>query len=591
MTFTTRPELQGTFGMVTSTHWLASASGMKILEAGGNAFDAAVATGFVLNVVEPQLVGPLGDLPALIWPAGDDTPRMICGQGPAPAGATVAHYRAEGLTLIPGSGLLATVIPGAFDAWMLMLRDWGTKPLREVLEPAIYYAEHGYPILPITVDAIAGQAEVFRTEWPTSAEVWLPGGAVPKPGDIFRNPQLAAFWRRLLDEAEAVEGREAQIDAARRIFSQGFVAEAIDTYLRDATVLDGASGHRKGVLTGVDMAGWEATIEPALCGTYHGWDIWKGGFWSQGPSLLQALGMLGHKTLDPGDDADLIHHAVEALQLAFADRDTYYGDPDHSAIPPDLLSDAYAQDRAALITPTASRDLRPGRLDEVLADAFLTRATRTVPDGAGAGGGEPTNAHLTKREGDTVHLDVVDGAGNMVSATPSGGWLQSNPVVPGLGVPLNTRAQMFWLDEGLPTTLAPGRRPRTTLSPSMARAPDGTRLAFGTPGGDSQDQWQLMMLLRLVHQGMNLQEAIDAPLALSSHLQSSFYPRTVRPNHLLLEPAFGQEAIAALRARGHDIEVTDPWALGRLTAAARTPTGLLKAAATPRLVQAYAAGR
>ena len=591
MTCTTRPELQGTFGMVTSTHWLASAAGMKILEAGGNAFDSAAATGFVLNFAEPQLVGPLGDMPALIWPAGEDVPQMICGQGTAPQEATVEHYRSEGVQMIPGAGLLATVIPGAFDAWMLMLRDWGTKPLREVLEPAIYYAEQGYPMLALTSDAIARQAEVFKAEWPTSAEVWLPGGSAPQAGEIFRNTQLAAFWRRLLQEAEAVAGREAQIEAAREAFYRGFVAEAIDAYLREACVLDGEGAHRKGVLTGDDMAGWQATVEPALTGSYHGWEIWKGGFWSQGPSLLQALGLLEHAALDPSDDAAIIHVAVEALKLAFADRDTYYGDPDHAAIPPELLSDDYAAERAKLLTATASMELRPGRLDAALADGFLERAMRRVPEAAGVGGGEPTNAHLTQKEGDTVHLDVVDAAGNIVSATPSGGWLQSNPVVPGLGVPLNTRAQMFWLDEGVPTTLAPGRRPRTPLSPSMARAPDGTRLAFGTPGGDSQDQWQLMMLLRLVHQGMNLQEAIDAPLALSSHLQSSFYPRTVRPGHLMVEPSFGDAPIAALRERGHDVEVTAPWALGRLTAAAGTPSGLLKAAATPRLVQAYAAGR
>ena len=201
MSFTTRPELAGTFGMVTSTHWLASAAGMKMLEAGGNAFDAAAATGFVLNVVEPQLNGPLGDMPALIWPAGDDAPTMICGQGTAPAGATVEHYRGEGLDLIPGAGLLATVIPGAFDAWMLMLRDYGSLGLAQIMEPAIYYARHGYPILQRTADMVAAQVEVFENEWPTSQSVWLPGGSVPKAGTLFRNEQLADFWDRLLREA------------------------------------------------------------------------------------------------------------------------------------------------------------------------------------------------------------------------------------------------------------------------------------------------------------------------------------------------------------------------------------------------------
>ncbi|ASP22152.1 gamma-glutamyltransferase [Antarctobacter heliothermus] len=596
MTFTTRPELTGTFGMVATTHWLASAVGMKLLEAGGNAFDAAVAAGFVLNVVEPQLNGPLGDMPALVWPAGAEAPQMICGQGTAPAGATVAHYRDQGLDLIPGSGLLATVTPGAFDAWMVMLRDHGTKRLRDVLEPAIHYADAGHPILARAVGVIADQADLFRTEWPTSAAVWLPGGDVPVAGRLFRNPDLAAFWTRLLTEAETVEGREAQIEAARRAFSQGFVAEAIDDYMRDACVMDGAGARRKGVLTGADMAGWQATVEPALQGGYHGWDIWKGGFWTQGPALLQSLNLLAQTGIADTDPrgADFVHLAVEAMKLAFADREAYYGDPDFFDIPAaHLLSGDYARERAGLIGPWASMDQRPGLVpgQETLAEAFVARAARAVPKGKGAGGGEPTMAHLDNREGDTVHVDVVDRWGNMVSATPSGGWLQSNPVVPGLGVALNTRAQMFWLDEGLPTTLAPGRRPRTTLTPSMARAPDGTRLAFGTPGGDSQDQWQLFLLLRMVHHGMNLQEAIDAPLVLSKHLQASFYPRGSEPGGLMVEPGFGAGTIDALRGRGHKVTQAEPWSLGRLTAVARGPDGVLRAGATPRLMQAYAAGR
>lgn len=602
MSFTTRPELQGTFGMVTSTHWLASAVGMKLLEQGGNAFDAAVATGFVLNVVEPQLCGPLGDMPALIWPAGDEAPTMICGQGTAPAGATLDHYRSEGLDLIPGSGLLATVIPGAFDAWMVMLRDHGTQSLRDVLSPAIHYARAGHPILDRTAGVIADHAQVFREEWPTSAAVWLPKGQVPKGGTLFANPELADFWTRLLEESETVSGREAQIEKAREAFYKGFVAEAIDSYLRDACVMDGAGQRRKGVLTGQDMAGWQATREMPETTRYHDWDVWKGGFWTQGPVLLQSLSMLAHTGIaDTGPlDTDFVHLAVEALKLAFADREAYYGDPLTADISADLLlSDAYGRDRAGLIGPDASIEVRPGDVpgQADLAAALMMRIQRKAPENAGTGGGEPTMAHLdpkadlAPKEGDTVHLDVVDQWGNMVSATPSGGWLQSNPVVPGLGVPLNTRAQMFWLDEGLPTSLAPGRRPRTTLTPSMARAPNGTRIAFGTPGGDSQDQWQLFLLLHLVHHGLNLQQAIDAPLVLSAHHQASFYPRGIRPGHLLVEPAFPEATIAGLRAKGHLIDIAQPWSLGRLTAAARDPNGILRAAATPRLMQAYAAGR
>jgi gamma-glutamyltranspeptidase/glutathione hydrolase len=292
-------------------------------------------------------------------------------------------------------------------------------------------------------------------------------------------------------------------------------------------------------------------------------------------------------------DADFVHLATEAMKLAFADREAYYGDPADFAIPVDtLLSPAYAATRAALIGSAASTDQRPGRLPglEHLADAAIARA-RDIRMGGGTGTGEPTMAHLAARRGDTVHIDVIDQWGTMVSATPSGGWLQSSPVVPGLGMPLNSRAQMFWLDEGLPTSLAPGRRPRTTLSPSMARDADGRWLAFGTPGGDQQDQWQLAFLLRLIHRGSSLQQAIDAPLFFTNHMTSSFAPRIARPASLIVEPAFGEAVCADLSSRGHDLTLADPWTIGRLTAASRRPDGLLSAAATPRLMQAYAIGR
>ena len=597
MSFTTRPEIKGTFGVATSTHWIASAVGMKILEAGGAAADAAAAMGFTLQVVEPHLNGPLGDMPALVRAAGDDAPTVICGQGVAPAGATIDHYRAEGLERIPGSGLLATVVPGSFDAWMIMLRDHGRLPLRDVLEPAIHYARHGHPVLPRVAATIVGLADFFRDEWPTSFETWLPGGQAPRADALFCNPVLADTWERLLKEAETAKGREAQIEAARRAFYKGFVAEAIDDWMQTACVRDASDSAHKGVLTGEDLASWQASYEAPLAVDYEGWTVWKAGMWSQGPTMLQALRMLegsGIATMD-SRGADFVHTVTEAMKLSFADREAYYGDPEHSDIPTDtLLSRAYAAERRALLGAEASLAQRPGRIEGFahLAEAAIARAKASEEAaGGGVGAGEPTMAHLSEKRGDTVHIDVIDRWGNSVSATPSGGWLQSSPVVPGLGMPLNSRAQMFWLDEGLPTSLAPGRRPRTTLSPSMAEAPDGTRHAFGTPGGDQQDQWQLMLFLRLVHSDMNLQQAIDAPLFNTAHFQGSFDPRAVQPGHLMVEPDFGEAVVADLRARGHAVEVAEPWTIGRLTAASRSPDGMLRAAATPRLMQAYAIGR
>ena len=592
--FTTRPEILGTFGVVTSTHWIATAVGMSILEKGGNAFDAAVATGLTLQVVEPHLNGPGGDMPALVFSKKHDRVEVVCGQAPAPAGATNEHYRSEGIEVIPGDGLLATVIPGAFDGWMLMLRDYGTMSIREVLEPAIYYAENGHPVLPRVAATIADLGPFFEKEWPTSFETWLPGGRAPKPLSNLRNPVLAETWTRLLTEAEAKKGREAQIDAARDAFYRGFVAEKISNYLESAEVMDASGSRHKGVLTADDMANWRASVEPSTNHDYHGWTVSKTGPWGQGPVLLQSLALLEGFDVAAMDTngPDFVHTVTEAMKLAYADREIYYGDPDFCDVPLDhLLSKSYNDARRALIGENASHDFRPGTVPgfEKQRDASIAMLDEfSLSTGAVY---EPTMAHLSEKRGDTVHIDVIDKDGNMVAITPSGGWLQSSPTVPGLGFCLNSRAQMFWLTPGLPTSLEPGKRPRTTLTPTLAFHEDGSAMAFGTPGGDQQDQWQLAFFLRHVHHGLNLQEVIDQPLFHTTHFPSSFYPRSRQPGHIMIEETVGVETLNALKARGHDMTIAEPWTIGRLTAAKRDNDGLLRAAATPRLMQAYAVGR
>lgn len=594
--FTTRPEILGSFGVATSTHWIASSVGFGILEKDGNAFDAAVAMGFVLQVVEPHLCGPAGDAPMVFHSAKTGKTEILCGQGTAPAAATIEAYRAQGLDLIPGSGLLATVIPGAFDAWMLMLRDHGTISLREAMEPAIYYAEQGHPMLERVADTIADLGDFFKEEWPTSYDTWLPGGQAPKAGKLFRNPQLAATWRRIVEEAESKSGREAQIDAARDAFYRGFVAEAIDGYLRSAEVMDASGEKHGGVLTGEDMAGWQATYEEPLMYDYHDWRVAKTNSWGQGPVLLQALALLKGfdiSSMDPAG-ADFVHLVVEAMKLAYADREAYYGDPDFVSVPMEhLLSDAYNDERRKLIGARASTEQRPGIVPgfEEQVRLGLEMQSSISASGSGVGAGEPTMAHLSDRKGDTVHIDVIDRHGNMVAATPSGGWLQSSPVIPGLGFALNSRAQMFWLTPGLPSSLAPGKRPRTTLTPSLAFHKGRPTLAFGTPGGDQQDQWQLTFFLRHVHHGLNLQECIDGPLFHTMHFPSSFYPRAAAPGEIMIEENFGPDVLSDLQARGHIITRAPEWSVGRLTAAKKDEDGLLRAAATPRLMQAYAIGR
>mgnify|MGYP000850278793 CR=1 FL=1 len=598
--FTTRPEIQGTFGVVTSTHWLGSQAGMAMLERGGNAFDAAVATAFVLHVVEPHLVGPAGDVPIIFHSVRTGRTEVLCGQAPAPAGATIDHYRSEGLSLIPGDGLLATVIPGAFDAWMLLLRDHGTLRLRDVLAPAIHYAGRGHPLLASVARVIGGLADFFRREWPTSAATWLPGGQPPEAGALFRNEALAATWEKILAAAEAPgRSREAEIEAARDAFYRGFVAEAIERFATKTEVMDKSGSRHRGVLTAADMAGWQATYEATTWLDYGRYRVHKTGPWGQGPVFLQTLALLSGFDLAEMAPAGspFLHTVVEAMKLAFADREIYYGDPAHVDVPLDvLLSKPYADERRRLIGRDASLDLRPGVVPgwEDRVARGLAHLDRVAMVSAEAGH-EPTNADMraaqTVKRGDTVHIDAIDAAGNMVAAMPSGGWLQSSPVIPELGFQLNSRAQMFWLEPGLPSSLAPGKRPRTTLTPTLAEKDGRPYMVFGSPGGDQQEQWQLQLFLRHVHHGLNLQESIELPMAHSAHFPSSFFPRERRPGHLTLEASFGDAVIADLAARGHRLDVVPEWTVGRLVAARRRDDGVLCAAATPRLMQAYAVGR
>ncbi|MEE1926908.1 gamma-glutamyltransferase [Streptomyces sp. TRM 70351] len=597
--FTTRPTLQGTFGMASSTHWLASQSALAVLEEGGNAFDAAVAAGFVLHVVEPHLCGPAGEVPVMLAPAGRPV-RVLCGQGVAPAGASIAHYRSLGLDLVPGTGPLAAAVPGAFDAWLLLLRDWGTWPLERVLRYAIGYAEHGHPPVPQLTATVERVREVFTTEWTASAEVYLPGGRPPRPGSLFANPALAVTWRRVLAEAAAAgPGRETRIEAARRVWREGFVAEAL---LRAAArpTLDTSGERHTGTLTGDDLARWSAHYEEPVTFDWRGWTVCKAGPWTQGPAMLQQLALLPG-SLEYGTP-DYVHTLIEGTKLAMADREAWYGDaggPD--AVPlAALLSPGYNAARRALVGDTASRELRPGspegRTPRLAPHARAVAAGAPAPDGA-AGAGEPTVAPDGSVRGDTCHLDVVDRWGNMVSATPSGGWLQSNPVVPGLGFPLGTRLQMTWLEPGLPASLTPGRRPRTTLTPSLALRGGEPVLAFGTPGGDQQDQWQTHFFLAAalrppVRGGLDLQGAIDAPNWHTESFPSSFFPRGMSPGAVVAEERMPARTVAALRARGHAVTLGPPWSEGRLCAVARDPeSGLLSAAANPRGMQGYAVGR
>jgi gamma-glutamyltranspeptidase/glutathione hydrolase len=433
---------------------------------------------------------------------------------------------------------------------------------------------------------------MFRDHWPTSAARWIPQGRLPRPWQRVQNREYADVLDLVVAAGEASgPDREAQFDAARRAWREGFVAEAVEAFQKQA-FLDSSGRAHAGLVTADDMATWSASYEPAAVHPFRGFEIAKTDLWGQGPVLLQSLGMLDplpDEALDPST-AEGAHLVTEVLKLAFADREAWYGDTSPVELS-ELLDAAYLDQRRSLVGDVASAELRPGS-----PAGREPRLPAHVGVGAEAGGGgglgEPTVSWNRVTRGDTCHIDVVDRWGNLISATPSGGWLQSSPTIPELGFCLGSRMQMLWLEEGLPSSLGPGRRPRTTLSPTLVLRDGEPVIAAGTPGGDCQDQWQLVFLLRLLVGGLDLQESIDAPMFHTTSLPSSFYPREMTPAGLVAEDRLGDEVLAALAGRGHDMTRAGPWTLGRLCAVSRDPeSGLLAAAANPRGAQGYASGR
>lgn len=608
--FTTRPEIRGTFGVAASTHWIASQVAMGVLERGGNAFDAAVAGGFALQILEPHLNGPGGEVPVIFWSAKARRVEVLCGQGCAPALADAATFRRMGLDLVPGIGLLPATVPGAFGAWLTLLRDHGTMSLAQVLGPTIEYARDGYPLVPRAVQAIVSVREFFETEWKSSAQVWMPGGRVPRPMETFVNRALAGTYQEVLAEAQrAGSDRVSEIDAAIDVWYRGFVARSIDDYYTQEQVRDTTGERNAGLLRFDDLASWRPQYEAPATLDFGRYTVAKCGPWSQGPVFLQQLALLRHAGLERHgpDSAAWIHRVAEACKLAMADRLAWYGDPGFVDVPiAELLSDDYAQARWKLFAETSGRSLMPGSpggRTPVLPDLDAARRTLQQSDSS-FGVGEPTFANLPPVArwgdhelfvGDTCHIDVIDRHGNMVAATPSGGWLSSSPVIPKLGFSISTRLQMTWLDAAVPGQVAPRKRPSCTLSPSLALRDGEPCLVFGTPGGDQQDQWSVIFFLRHTQHGMNLQEAIDFPSWHVNHFPASFWPRDTTLNRITLESRFPRETLDALRERGHDVVVGEPWSEGRLSACARERDSrgewILKAAANPRGMQGYAVGR
>ena len=563
----------GREAMISTEHYLSAAAGARIFDRGGNAIDAAVAAALVEGVVNPHMHTIGGEAPMLVRLGSNQRVVAINGNTMAPARATIAHYRALGLDLVPGEGLLAAGVPAAFGAFACALENFGTKSLAEVAGPALALCEDGFPMHPglcgdddsidvpgLGLSSIRANAELYRTRWPSTARVYMPGGELPRSGDLITNPALANLFRRLL-EAEAGArkgGREAGLQAAVERFYRGDIAREIVAH----------SDAHGGLLALEDLAAFTTRIEEPAIRTYRGASVFKCGPWSQGPVFLQQLALL--EGFDLGamghNSGAYLHTLIESAKLAFADREAYYADPEFVDVPlKELLSDRYAALRRALVDPErASMDLRPG-------DPRAMRAELGAPITARSWGGG------------TTHVDAADRRGNLIAITPSGAWLRSSPVADALGFPLGTRLQTFYLDERHPNALAPRKRPRTTLTPSIGTTRDGRWIAFGTQGGDQQDQWTLQFFLNMAEFGMNLQQAIEAPRYSCMHAPSSFYPHDASPGLVRLENRIDERAREDLAARGHKVETRPPWCDGNVLAVALDGArGQLAAGADPR---------
>jgi len=582
-TASTRPVIRGRSFMVACGHYLACVAGLRMYALGGNAFDAGVAMVFAQSVLEYQSYGFGGEVPILIHAARDGQVAAISGNTRAPAAATIEWFRGKGITLIPGDGFLPAGVCAVPDALITVLDRYGRLSLEQVLGPAVELAANGFPMYEGMRKAVVQQEARFRAEWPTSAALFLPGGAVPEIGDTWRNPDLARTFERLIEAERGARraGRREGLRAARDLFYRGPIAREIVAYQRDTTLRDANSTVSAGLLSEDDFAAFETRIEAPATVRFRGYDVYKCGPWSQGPVYLQQLMLLdgfdlaslGHNTVD------YIHTVIEASKLAFADRERYYGDPEFVPVPMrGLLSPDYAASRRGLIDPHhASMELRPG-------DPY--------PFEGAAAPAEPAAVDARGWEGGTTGTRAVDAEGNMFSATPSGGWFRSSPAIPGLGFSLGTRCQMFWLNDARhPGALAPRKRPRTTLSPTLVMKDGAPCMVLGTPGGDQQDQWTLQTFLNMAVFGMDVQDAIDTPAFHSVHFPGSFYPRKARPGEMLVEGRMPPEIVDGLRGRGHQVTVVGDWSLNYTTAIVYDPRRkLMEGGASSRGERNYALG-
>jgi gamma-glutamyltranspeptidase/glutathione hydrolase len=531
-----RPELNARRYAIAAGRHFAVEAGLRMFRAGGNAFDAGAAAVLAASVSEIQLFGFGGEAPVVLYDAKSKKVVVVNGQGVAPAEAKPEVW--AGQANIDYFGPRAATVPAVVDAMAIVLDKFGTKRLSEALAPAIELAD-GFPMYSVLHDALVRE-RAHCERFPSTMAVYYPGGRVPEIGELFRQPDLARTLRTLAaaDDAEwkRSHDRKKAIAAGRDAFYRGDVARRLVAAAR-------AAG---GLLTEADLAGYQGRLEAPVTTSYRGYDIYKAGFWTQGPVMLQTLNILSGIDVKALGllSADYVHTVTEAMKLAFDDRDVFYGDPDFVKVPPALLTAEYAATRRALIDPkSASKKHRPG-----------------TPGAAPPATGSGPPASGDAPHGDTTAVNAVDADGNLFSAVVSGAWVIDGAFIAGdTGVPLSQRMQQFSLDPKSPNLVAPKKRPRITLTPTILLKDHRPYLALSTPGGDSQDQQNLNVLLLHIDFGLPIQDAIERPRFNSEHMRSSFAEHTEAPGVLTIEEGFGWDVLDVLRRRGHDLRILGPF--------------------------------
>ena len=544
----TRPTIMGTHGMVACGHWLAADAGATILKKGGNAFDAGVATVLAQAVLENNLFGFGGEVPILLYSAKEGKVYSVDGNMAAPKGVSIDWFKKNNIEMIPGDGLLAAGVCAVPDALVKVLDKWGTMTFAEVAADAIRLADEGFPMYNLFLDSIKIMEKRFRAEWPTSAAVYLPNGKVPKYGDIFVQKDLANTLKKLVEAEKSAKtdgkDRSGALQAVRDRFYKGDIAEAIVKFNKENAFLDATGDKHFGNLSLEDFATYSVKLREPWTVNYMGYDVYKSGSWTQGPTYLQTLTILENFDIKKMglNSTDYIHMWIEANKLAHADRHQFYGDPDFVEVPQKgLLSKEYAKERAKLI------DLKKASTEFVPGDAWKYNDKQPT---------KKVGFYPMADSSGTTGTRVVDAQGNMFSATPSGGWFTSSPIVAGLGFMLGSRAQMFDVDNiDSPRAYMPGKRPTTTLSPTLVLKDGKPFCILGTPGGDDQDQYTNQTFLNVDLFGMEVQSAIDAPKVMTKHFPSLFYPHTANPAAMNVNPGISAEVVKELTARGHKVTV------------------------------------